>query len=927
MTDPVEQFREAIRAAGLMPPDVIEADGMIRRFDPSGKRGATPGWYALHLDGITAGIFGDWRSGLSQTWTAKRGSKLTQEEAAQQRATLDAMRRRRDDEKRRGQETAATKAAELWQAAQPAPENHGYLKRKGIQAHGTRVDANGWLLVPMRDAAGKMWNLECIAPSMPDGGGTDKQGLYQGRRTGCYYVIGNTEGTELLCIAEGFATGASIHEATGLPVALAFNAGNLEHVATALRRAFPALPLLICADDDWQTEGNPGRTKGNAAAKAVGGFMVLPTFRGARSAKATDFNDLAQAEGIEAVERIVGGAVASIAAPWAEPHPDAPESAAGSSDLGASDPAATGRESTPEQALFPGARERPCYVVLDDWQEWRGRKYRAGVWYCGKDEDKHGNITLTETWFCSPLYVDAVTFDGQENNFGRLLRFRSTIGRWREWAMPMELLRGSGEELRGELLAMGVELDHYKGRSYLPAYLQSQHPKRRMRCALQVGWCGAAFVLPDAVIGPDAASVIFQSGERGHEEHGQGGALDGWRTEIAARAVDNPLFALGLSAAFAGPMLARCNAEGGGIHFVGDSSTGKTTILEAAASVWGGGNYRRSWRATANGMEGAAALFNDCLLALDEISECDPREVGNIVYSLGNGRGKQRAWRTGAARAITRWRAFIVSTGERTIATTMTEGGHRFKAGQSVRLLDVPTARQHGCFDVLHGYASGAALSDAIKRAVVTHHGRVGREFLHRLTHDQRDFAALLERLKGLPGFNRHDFEGQDKRAAGRLALVALAGEVATEYGLTGWPDGEAVKSAVIGFNAWRSLRGWGNDERRQILQKVSDFIERHGDSRFSDMDGGGDSMIRDRAGWWRDGQEGRIFFFTAEGMREALKGFDFNRALDELEACAALPKPGVDGKRSRFVRIAGRGMRLYQIHADRLAGDENGAC
>jgi hypothetical protein len=78
-------------------------------------------------------------------------------------------------------------------------------------------------------------------------------------------------------------------------------------------------------------------------------------------------------------------------------------------------------------------------------------------------------------------------------------------------------------------------------------------------------------------------------------------------------------------------------------------------------------------------MEGAAALFNDCLLALDEISECDPREVGNIVYSLGNGRGKQRAGRTGAARAVTRWQAFIVSTGERTIATTMAEGGHRFK--------------------------------------------------------------------------------------------------------------------------------------------------------------------------------------------------------------------------------------------------------
>jgi len=572
-----------------------------------------------------------------------------------------------------------------------------------------------------------------------------------------------------------------------------------------------------------------------------------------------------------------------------------------------------------QTASVPDADHRPCFIVYDEWTVLdEGRKQKPGVWYHTMKANAKGEPALVDTWICGPLHIEAQTIDGAENNFGRLLHFKNTAGRWRTWAMPMELLRGSGEELRGELLAMGLAIS-VRARADLALYLQEQPPKKKVRCALQVGWCGGVFVLPDAVIGPDAAGVIFQSGERGHEEHGQGGTLDGWRSEIAARAVGNPLFALGLSAAFAGPMLARCNAEGGGLHFVGDSSTGKTTILEAAASVWGGENYRRSWRATANGMEGAAALFNDCLLALDEISECDPREVGNIVYSLGNGRGKQRAGRTGAARAVTRWNAFIISTGERTIATTMAEGGHRSKAGQSVRLLDIPTARQQGCFDRLHGHTSGAALSDAIKRAAVTHYGRPGRAFLERLTHDNRDFAVRLESLKGLPDFNRQDFEGQDKRAAGRFALLALAGELATEYGLTGWPEGEAVKAAVIGFNAWRSLRGRGNDERRQILERVSDFIERHGDGRFSSADDTHESQTRDRAGWWRDGQDGRVYFFTSEGMREALKGFDFKRALDELESAGALPAPGADGKRARFFRFDGRGMKLYPINFDRL--------
>ncbi|MCB1506870.1 MAG: DUF927 domain-containing protein [Hyphomicrobiaceae bacterium] len=583
-----------------------------------------------------------------------------------------------------------------------------------------------------------------------------------------------------------------------------------------------------------------------------------------------------------------------------------------------------------QQEAIPAVPEnaRPCFRVYDDWALLdNGRKLRPGVWLHGTSRPKKGETPVpVDTWVCGPLHIEAQTFDGTENNFGRLLRFKNTAGRWRTWAMPMELLKGDGADLRGELLAMGLELDLF-GRQTLARYLQESTPRTRVRCALQVGWCGDVFVLPDAVIGPNAPGVIFQSGERSHDEHRQAGTLDGWRTEIAARAVGNPLFLLGLSAAFAGPILKRTNSEGGGLHFVGDSSTGKTTILEAACSVWGGPGYRRSWRATANGMEGAAALFNDCLLALDEISECEPREVGAIVYALGNGRGKQRASRTGAARSITRWSAFIVSTGERTITTTMQEGGHRTKAGQSVRLLDIPAARRFGCFDDLHGMATGTALSDAIKRAATQQYGRAGRAFLERLTHEPRDMAELLERLKALPDFNPPDAEGQDKRAAGRFALLALAGELATEYGITGWPEGAAVVAAVAGFDVWRSVRGRGNDERRQVLDRLVGFLARHGDSRFSDSTADG-ATVRDRAGWWKsDDDGGRLYLFNADGLRDALKGFDFKRALDLLEQAGVIPDAGAGngGKRALVYRIGGRSMRLYPINPENL-GAADGA-
>ena len=913
--NPIQQFRDAIQSAGLVPPSDIEPDGKLRRFSSNGKKADDAGWYLLHDDGIPAGSFGDWRTGIMQTWRADVGRTLTAGEEAAHRAKVEAMRREREAEGTRRKSEAKTKAAAIWQNAEAAPGEHPYLTRKGIKASGAKL-YSGALVIPMRDGA-DIHSLQFIGP---DG---DKRFLTGGRVKGCYFSIGNPNGAAALCIAEGFATGATIHETTGYPVAVAFNAGNVGAVAKAMREKFPDLPLILCADDDTHTEGNPGLTAATEAARSVGGLLALPDFGIDRPAGATDFNDMAALCGREAVRQAIAGLIEANDAALKETEVSEVSGVQASNDgLSADTPkesAEVSEVSGQAENLIPAEIERPAYRVFDDWLEHGGAKYRAGVWFFSTDKD--GNPV--QFWVCSPVHVEAVTFDGSDNNFGRLLRLKNTLGRWREWAMPMDLLRGAGDDMRGELLSMGVEIDPSpKARNLLASYLQAKPPKRRMRCALQVGWCDGSFVLPDAVIGPKASGVIFQSGERGHDEHTTGGTLQSWQADISVRAIGNPLLLLALSASFAGPMLARCNAEGGGVHFVGDSSTGKTTLLEAGCSVWGGPNYRRSWRATANGMEGAAALFNDCLLALDEISECDPREVGAIVYSLGNGRGKQRAGRSGNARGVTRWRCFILSSGERSIATTMLEGGHRAKAGQAVRLLDIAAARTFGAWDNLHDLPSGTAFSDAIKRASVTHHGHAGRAFLEKLTRDNRDFCALLERIKDLPILSADGGEGQDKRAAGRFALLALAGEVATEYGITGWPEGEAIKAAAEGFKVWRAMRGKGNDERRQILEKVSGFIERHGSGRFSDADATSEAPLRDRAGWWKEASDSREYLFTAEGMREALKGYDFNRALDVLQEAGALPAPGADGKRAKFYRIAGQGIKLYPVQAEKLGGD-----
>ena len=217
-------------------------------------------------------------------------------------------------------EKAAIEAAALWVEASETGES-GYLSRKGVQPHGVRFAAAGWLLVPLRDAAGKLWNVERIAPAKPADGGTDKLGLKDGRKSGLWHMVGDVTSTAsdtaapgVLLVAEGYATAASLFEATGRPVAVAFTAGNLAHVAKALRTLYPAALLVLCGDDDMQTYArtgnNPGRDKATAAARAVRGLAVFPD---GLPDGGGDFNDLhlhhGGAAGLEAVRCIVEAAI------------------------------------------------------------------------------------------------------------------------------------------------------------------------------------------------------------------------------------------------------------------------------------------------------------------------------------------------------------------------------------------------------------------------------------------------------------------------------------------------------------------------------------------------------------------------------------------------------------------------------------------
>lgn len=325
MTDPTQEFRQTLQAAGLTPPDTL-IPGKLHRCPSNDRHGDKAGWCKLFEDGM-GGVYGDHRNSTSETWQFRQADRMSEADREAFRQQVEQARRERDAEQARIHREAAKKAVALWNRAKPLSQDHPYLKRKGINpAESLReIDTKeaatilewtpkgnsglleGRLIVAPVKAGDSIVSLELI-----DWRGW-KAAQKNGQRAGGWWAaqsLPEGDGTGLvLIIGEGIATVLSVKQATGYPVVAALSCGNLASVAQAMRKRYPQGKLLILADI-----GN-GQDKAFAAARQTNGMAVTPRIEGIpnmtpeQQAQATDFNDLHVLAGLDAVRAQIDDAV------------------------------------------------------------------------------------------------------------------------------------------------------------------------------------------------------------------------------------------------------------------------------------------------------------------------------------------------------------------------------------------------------------------------------------------------------------------------------------------------------------------------------------------------------------------------------------------------------------------------------------------
>lgn len=804
--------------------------------------------------------------------------------ASQRREQLEADRQQREQER---QQQAADDAeqrratfARLY-AGMRQSVAHGesdYLQSKGLTGFNYPVMSDGSLLLPLVDESGAVVAAQTITPQ------GDKRLLTGSAKRGAYHAVNAPEQPQTVIIAEGLATALSVHlmRPDALTVC-AIDAGNLLPVAIQMRQQHPQTQIIIAADNDrLGDKPNTGTERAEKAASAVAGYVAVPP-----TDYKADWNDYHQQHGLEVATAAFNDSMYQPQGECLKPRLQAIEG--GKTDQPEKDP------------LKPRIESRKDGVY----------------WITPKVDKESGEIINNESWLASPMDVIGTGRDDKDQYLIlRWLAFGAGIPTTA--AIPLADI-GEREGWR-TLKAGGVNVTTKSSlRAILADWLQRSGSRELWRVAHATGWQCGAYIMPDGeIIGAPAQPVLFSGRSSAAAGYTVAGTSESWRNSVARLAYGNYAMMTGIAAALAAPLIGLAGADGFGIHFYEQSSAGKTTTANVASSLYGNPDLLRlTWYGTALGLANEAAAHNDGLMPLDEVGQgADPVSVSQSAYALFNGVGKLQGAKEGGNRDLKRWRTVAISTGEMDLETFIATAGRKTKAGQLVRLLNIPLSKAVR----FHDHQNGKQHADALKDAYQHHHGTAGREWIKWLAdHQQQAIDTVRECEARWRSLIPADYGEQVHRVGARFAILEAAlilGSV-----VTGW-DVQACRDAIQhSYNSWVREFGTGNKEHQQIVEQCEAFLNAHGLSRYAPFPyDQSDLPIRDLAGYRAKGNhdaDPMIFYtFPAAFEGEIARGFNAKQFAETIKNAGMLTPPASGrGYQRKSPRINGRQFNVYVIH------------
>lgn len=500
-----------------------------------------------------------------------------------------------------------------------------------------------------------------------------------------------------------------------------------------------------------------------------------------------------------------------------------------------------------------------------------------GVYYSASSGVEDDGIRL-----CSPMSILGKMRNPDGVSWSRLVEFPAPDGQTKKLCIPMRDCTGRGDAVRSLLSDHGLEISmNARVNMLLMEYIQHGGPDDAIFLQMdKVGWYNNTYVLPDAQFGENLQEKIYF--EAGSDSlHACSGTLQEWQEHVGRYCQGNSLLVLAASYALTGVLLRPCGMEGGGLHIYGASSTGKTTAALVAGSICGGGGnrgYLRQWRSTHNALENTAAMHNDGLLVLDEVGQATAEAVSQVAYMLPNGQAKGRMKSDATARKVLTWRLNFLSTGELTINDKIEETGKlKSMAGQMVRIIDLPVDAGAGrnLFQNLHGQPDTATLSNVLSNSSVAFHGTPIRAFLEQFCQKAESCKQRIH--AALDDFERENVpvgaSGQVLRVARKFGLIAIAGELAIEWGIFPLNKGDADAAAKEWFAIWLEQRGgYGDVEMEKVLKRIQDHfaVER---SRYVPVNQINGYQPQNLAGytWKKDGRP--VYLMLAQVFEELTRG------------------------------------------------------